>query len=89
MDQRIVAALVELTHTLGLTVTAEGIETPPQLKRFQALGCDAGQGSLFGLPSPAEQIDALLRTTPGPMNSARERHERAGQTVEGRDGGGP
>jgi EAL domain-containing protein (putative c-di-GMP-specific phosphodiesterase class I) len=66
MDQRIVATLVELTHTLGLTVTVKGIETPTQLKRFRSLGCDAGQGSLFGLPSTAEQIDALLRTTTRP-----------------------
>jgi diguanylate cyclase (GGDEF)-like protein len=62
VDQRIVAALVDLAHALGLTVTAEGIETPGQLERFCAVGCDAGQGSLFGLPSTPEQIDPRLRT---------------------------
>ncbi|MGH3786556.1 MAG: putative bifunctional diguanylate cyclase/phosphodiesterase [Pseudonocardiaceae bacterium] len=62
VDQRIVAALVDLAHALGLTVTAEGIETPIQGERFRALGCDAGQGSLFGLPGTADQIDAVLRT---------------------------
>jgi diguanylate cyclase (GGDEF)-like protein/PAS domain S-box-containing protein len=61
VDQRIVAALVDLAHALELTVTAEGIETPAQLERFRAVGCDAGQGSLFGPPGAAEQIDALLR----------------------------
>jgi EAL domain-containing protein (putative c-di-GMP-specific phosphodiesterase class I) len=60
-DQWIVAALVDLAHALGLTVTAENVETAAQLERFRALGCDAGQGSLFGLPSTAEQIDARLR----------------------------
>jgi diguanylate cyclase (GGDEF)-like protein/PAS domain S-box-containing protein len=61
VDQRIVAALVDLAHALGLTVTAEGIETTDQCERFQALGCDAGQGSLFGLSGTADQIDAVLR----------------------------
>jgi diguanylate cyclase (GGDEF)-like protein len=61
VDQRIVAALVDLAHALGLTVTAEGIETPAQFGRFRAAGCDTGQGSLISLPGPAEQIDALLR----------------------------
>jgi diguanylate cyclase (GGDEF)-like protein/PAS domain S-box-containing protein len=61
VDQQIVAALVDLAHALGLTVTAESVETVTQLEQFRALGCDAGQGSLFGLPSTAEQIDARLR----------------------------
>lgn len=60
-DQRIVAALVDLAHALELTVTAEGIETPAQLEWFRAVGCDAGQGSLFGRPDTAERIDASLR----------------------------
>jgi diguanylate cyclase len=60
-DQRIVAALVDLAHALELTVTAEGVETLAQLRRLRALGCDAGQGSLFGLPSTAERIDARLQ----------------------------
>jgi EAL domain-containing protein (putative c-di-GMP-specific phosphodiesterase class I) len=60
-DQQIVAALVDLAHALKLTVTAENVEALAQLERFRALGCDAGQGSLFGLPSTAEQIHALLR----------------------------
>ncbi len=61
VDQRIVAALVDLAHALDLTVTAEGVETPAQLDRFRVLGCDAGQGSYIGLPSTPEQIDDLLR----------------------------
>ncbi|MGH3867365.1 MAG: putative bifunctional diguanylate cyclase/phosphodiesterase [Pseudonocardiaceae bacterium] len=61
VDQRIVAALVDLAHALDLTVTAEGIETPAQYERFRAAECDTGQGSLFAPPGAAEQIDALLR----------------------------
>ena len=61
VDQRIVAALVDLAHALGLTVTAESIETRAQFGRFRAAGCDTGQGSLFAPPCAPEQIDALLR----------------------------
>lgn len=61
VDQRIVAALVDVAHALELTVTAEGIETRDQYERFRAAGCDTGQGSLFALPGAAEQVDALLR----------------------------
>ncbi|MDT7595104.1 MAG: hypothetical protein QOJ06_650 [Pseudonocardiales bacterium] len=61
VDQRIVRALVDLAHALDLTVTAEGVETLAQCERFQAAGCDTGQGAWFGLPGAAEQIDALLR----------------------------
>jgi predicted signal transduction protein with EAL and GGDEF domain len=61
VDQRIVAALVDLAHALGLTVTAEGIETRAQFGRFRAAGCDTGQGSLFASSGPAEKIDGMLR----------------------------
>jgi EAL domain-containing protein (putative c-di-GMP-specific phosphodiesterase class I) len=53
--------LVDLAHALGLTVTAESIETRAQFGRFRAAGCDTGQGSLFAPPCAPEQIDALLR----------------------------
>ncbi|MDQ4011354.1 MAG: EAL domain-containing protein [Actinomycetota bacterium] len=61
VDEQIVATLVSLAHALELTVTAEGVETDLQRERFGALGCDSGQGSLFGLPGTPEQIDTRLR----------------------------
>ncbi|MGH3799209.1 MAG: putative bifunctional diguanylate cyclase/phosphodiesterase [Pseudonocardiaceae bacterium] len=72
VDGQIVATLVNLAHALDLTVTAEGVETDAQRERFRALGCDAGQGSLFGLPSTPEQIDIWLRraTPPWDLNGA-------------------
>jgi diguanylate cyclase (GGDEF)-like protein len=48
----IVAALISFAHTLGLCVTAEGIERPQQLKRLRGLGCEYGQGFLLGRPHP-------------------------------------
>jgi diguanylate cyclase (GGDEF)-like protein/PAS domain S-box-containing protein len=63
-DTTIVEVVVGLGRALGLTVVAEGIETPLQLSRLRELGCPRGQGYLFGRPRPAglieaERLDAL------------------------------
>jgi diguanylate cyclase (GGDEF)-like protein/PAS domain S-box-containing protein len=60
VDAQIVATLVTLAHTLGLTVTAEGVETPAQAERLRRIGCDSGQGWLFARPGAADNIDRLL-----------------------------
>ena len=57
-DSTIVEAVVNLGHSLGLLVVAEGVETPLQLTRLRELGCDSGQGYLLGRPRPAEMIEA-------------------------------
>jgi diguanylate cyclase (GGDEF)-like protein len=44
----IVKAIVDLAHTLELSVVAEGIETEGQFDFLRAIGCDSGQGFLFG-----------------------------------------
>jgi len=59
-DTKIVAALVSLAHTLGLTVTAEGVETRALASRLRGIGCDAGQGWLFARPGPPSDIDKLI-----------------------------
>ncbi len=56
----IVAAVVQLGHALGLSVTAEGIETPDQLAELRALGCDLGQGYYFAHPQPGAIVRALV-----------------------------
>ena len=60
VDQQVVTGLVSLAHTLGLTVTAEGVETAAQAERLHGLGCDAGQGWHFGRPGPPERLPQLL-----------------------------
>ena len=57
-DSTIVEAVVKLGHSLGLQVVAEGVETPLQLSRLREIGCDRGQGYLFGRPRPAELIES-------------------------------
>jgi EAL domain-containing protein (putative c-di-GMP-specific phosphodiesterase class I) len=48
---------VRLGQALGLRVVAEGIESPLQLSRLRELGCDRGQGYLFGRPRPSNLIE--------------------------------
>lgn len=59
-SRKIVAAVVGLGHSLGLITVAEGVEEPGTVTLLRELGCDLGQGWLFGRPCPAEGIDALL-----------------------------
>ncbi|WP_052390176.1 putative bifunctional diguanylate cyclase/phosphodiesterase [Streptomyces sp. NRRL B-24484] len=47
---RIVSGLVSLAHTLGLTVTAEGVENRADAERLRLMGCDWAQGWHFGRP---------------------------------------
>ncbi|HEY1486686.1 MAG TPA: EAL domain-containing protein [Micromonosporaceae bacterium] len=59
-DRAIVGTLISLAHTLGLTVTAEGVETEDQVQALRALGCDTAQGYHYAQPGPADAIDAWL-----------------------------
>ena len=49
-------AMVAVGHRVGLSVTAEGVETPAQADRLRRLGCDLAQGWLFGRPVPPEEL---------------------------------
>jgi EAL domain-containing protein (putative c-di-GMP-specific phosphodiesterase class I) len=60
-DAAIVRAVVGLSRALGLKAVAEGVETAQQLDELRALGCDQGQGYLFGKPMPSDAAEALLR----------------------------
>ncbi len=57
-DTTIVEAVVKLGHSLGLLVVAEGVETPLQLARLREIGCDHGQGYVFGRPRPPELVES-------------------------------
>ena len=61
-DSAGVAAIIGLAHGLGLTATAEGIESSDQLVELQALHCDRGQGFYFARPQPASAVGELLKS---------------------------
>ena len=63
-QQAIVAAIVTLSHALGLIVVAEGVETQGQLGVLESLGCDRGQGFLFARPGRASALDHLITAGP-------------------------
>lgn len=52
----IIEAVVGLAHNLGLSATAEGIETMAQLRLMRELGCDVGQGYLLGQPLVPDEL---------------------------------
>jgi EAL domain-containing protein (putative c-di-GMP-specific phosphodiesterase class I) len=56
----IVRAVAGLGHSLGIAVTAEGVETQAQLDRLCAEGCDAAQGYFFGRPVPLAEVNTVI-----------------------------
>ena len=55
----LVRKIIDLCHTLGLEVLAEGIETPEQAALLKEMGCDLGQGYYFAHPLPSEEFAEL------------------------------
>ncbi len=60
----ILSTVVELAHSLGMVVVAEGVEAEDQLDMLLMLGCDLGQGYLLGEPKPARELTNLLAIFP-------------------------
>ena len=64
-SQAIVRAIVSLGASLGITITAEGVETESDLAYLKAEGCTEGQGYLFSKAQPQTEILALLEKQRG------------------------
>jgi EAL domain-containing protein (putative c-di-GMP-specific phosphodiesterase class I) len=56
----IVQAVVSIARALGMTTTAEGVETDGQKQFLAALGCDEAQGYLFSAPVPVEKVRDII-----------------------------
>jgi diguanylate cyclase (GGDEF)-like protein len=56
----IVRSAIDMGHSLGLQVVAEGIETEVAAQRLRTLGCDIAQGYFYAKPMPCEQFQMWL-----------------------------
>jgi EAL domain-containing protein (putative c-di-GMP-specific phosphodiesterase class I) len=59
-DARIVCAIIEMGHSLGQKIVAEGVETEQQLIYLSHRGCDIIQGYYFSKPLPENKMTSLL-----------------------------
>ncbi|HET7669868.1 MAG TPA: EAL domain-containing protein, partial [Burkholderiales bacterium] len=83
-DATIVRTIVDMAHTLGFTVIAEGVELDSQAAFLRALGCEQAQGYLFARPMPAEDFSILVAKLAGATAAARPR-----RTKRRKSGSGP
>ena len=61
----IIAAVTQLAHILGMTVTAEGVETADQRDELASIGCENAQGFHYARPMTGDDIGAQLALAPG------------------------
>jgi diguanylate cyclase (GGDEF)-like protein len=75
-DEAIVRSTVELAHSLGIVVVAEGVETEETLSRLTAIGCDMAQGYCLSPPLPADELAQWLRDDEGRAAGKPRRRKR-------------
>ena len=75
-EARIVKAILSLGRALGLKTTAEGIESEEALELLIKLGCNAGQGYLFGRPVPASVVTEALHEEPRAVDKTGQESTR-------------
>ena len=68
----IIRAVVGLSHGLGMSIVAEGVETQDQLTFLAAEGCDSVQGYLIGKPLPIAQYASVIGRGPNVMEPVRK-----------------
>ncbi len=62
-DKAIVMAIIQMAHSMGLEVLAEGVETEEQLELLHTFGCDKLQGYLLSKPVPFPEFEKILKKT--------------------------
>ncbi len=69
-DASIVRSVIELTHSLGLQVVAEGVENAETLSLLDELECDMAQGYYFSKPVPAAEVEARIKAIQSMLTGA-------------------
>lgn len=71
-DNAIVDAIIQMGHSLGLSVVAEGVETREHLARLSEKKCDAAQGFYFSRPKSADDLITWLQPASGPQSFPKD-----------------
>ena len=61
-QRQLVSSIIEIGHSLGIEVIAEGVETMEHARILKELGCDMLQGYAFGRPMDAASLTAFVRS---------------------------
>ncbi|MHA7289171.1 putative bifunctional diguanylate cyclase/phosphodiesterase [Arthrobacter sp. MDT3-24] len=69
----ILSSMINMAHSLGLTVTAEGIETAVQAEFLTALDCDLLQGYFFSHPKPGARLKRTLKKADRAIQALKDR----------------
>ncbi len=69
-NSEIVASILDMAHTLGMRVIAEGVERNDQVTRLISMGCEFGQGYFFSRPVSVEDAERLMTEMRAPAVSA-------------------
>jgi diguanylate cyclase (GGDEF)-like protein len=75
-DATIVRTIIDMAHTLGFTVVAEGVERDAQAAFLRKLGCEQAQGFLFARPMPARDFSTLVTASSATLARPRRRAPR-------------
>jgi EAL domain-containing protein (putative c-di-GMP-specific phosphodiesterase class I) len=65
-DGAIVGSIIQLAHSLGMRVVAEGVEDDVTWERLVGLGCEFVQGYVLSRPRPARDLEPILRSAGAP-----------------------
>lgn len=75
-SQGLCQVIIQLAHTLDMTVVAEGVETEAQQQRLTQMHCNYGQGYLFSKALPHETIKQHLQQMEHPVEATTATHQQ-------------
>ena len=79
---KVLASILSLAHELKLVAIAEGVETEEDVALLKSMGCEQGQGFLFGAPMPAAEVFGFIAAARAELSAAGVRDEARGADAE-------